>query len=234
MTPRELTAGAIRQLPADEHTERKPHGRVTDLVRKERCGVVVYEGRCDGTAVCIVEHGLGHWVMRSADRMVDEGALVDVLGVQLRDEWCIPGCRPLRVTVLSNDRDWIEAAGNGRRVSASARLMLDIGWRPAHMTQLALIIVFRRNGNGWLGSQLVRASDAQWPGVELHVTVLGQTRNGRHYPHSFSASLRRLDGGGEASVLLNRRCTSLTNIAWQIERAGFTDAMALLDREPQR
>lgn len=132
MTPRELTAGAIRSLPGTLPAEHKQHGPITDLVRKDRCGVVVYEGRCDGKAVCLVEHAPGHWVARSHDGVVAAGTLVEVLGVQVGDEWMSATGACWTITAVDSWADRMEATGDvtGYRMSDCMALCLATGRRP--------------------------------------------------------------------------------------------------------
>ncbi|HZL96825.1 MAG TPA: hypothetical protein VFB99_24430, partial [Vicinamibacterales bacterium] len=78
MTPRALTFGSIRHFPGEPPPERRTHGPITNLVRKDRCGCVAYEGTCDGEPICIVELRPGLWRATKRDGVPREGTLEDV------------------------------------------------------------------------------------------------------------------------------------------------------------
>lgn len=100
--------------------------RITNIVQRQ--GERVFYGDRDGWRVSVSLHG-DEWAVRDSDgRIVDTGALVEVLGIQLRDEWRGPRGESCRVTGLNSENGWIEM--NLGTVAGSAILLLELGWRP--------------------------------------------------------------------------------------------------------
>lgn len=102
MTPAELFAPGVRQTPGTaSQDDLPPHGPVTDLKRKDRCGLVAFEGRCDGKGVCLVQPSPGGpWTLRNWDALVAQGTLIRVLGIKGGDAWVSPDGEPWTVQML--------------------------------------------------------------------------------------------------------------------------------------